>query len=102
MASSSAGVSCGTSTRSDSDSTPPDAQILMTSAPYFSCSRTARRHESAPLHTPSASSYVRTVPRGNAGASQWPPVEPIACTATSMRGPSSMPALIALRRATSM
>lgn len=49
----SAAVSCGTSTASDSDSTPPEAAILMTSAPYSICVRTACAQSSAPLHTPS-------------------------------------------------
>jgi hypothetical protein len=38
---------------SASDRTPPEAQILMTSAPHFIWSRAASRHSSGPLQTPS-------------------------------------------------
>src|SRR3546814_6995074 len=76
IAASSAGVSCGTSTGSDSDSTPPDAQILITSAPYFICRRVARRHSSGPLHTPSSGPDGVTRSGGNGELSQCPPVDP--------------------------
>ena len=102
IAVSSAGVSCGTSTGSDSDSTPPEAQILITSAPYFICRRVARRHSSGPLHTPSSGPDGVTRSGGKGELSQWPPVDPSAWPATNMRGPSVRPPLIALRRATSM
>jgi hypothetical protein len=38
---------------SASDRTPPEARILMTSAPHFIWSRAASRHSSGPLQTPS-------------------------------------------------
>ena len=44
MAAVSSAVSCGTSTGSLSESTPPDTANLITSAPYLSCQRTASRH----------------------------------------------------------
>ncbi len=52
MASISACVSCGLSTGSASESTPPEAMNLITEAPYLICQRTAARHSSAPLQMP--------------------------------------------------
>src|SRR3546814_6885553 len=61
----------------------------------------ARRHSSGPLHTPSSGPDGVTRSGGNGELSQCPPVDPSEWPATSMRGPSVSPALIALRRATS-
>ena len=47
-------VSCGVSTSSDRDSTPPVAHTLMTSAPYFTWKRTASRNPAPPAAMPSA------------------------------------------------
>ena len=54
MASISAWVSCGVSTSSVRERTPPVAHTLITSAPYLTSKRTASRKASAPLAMPSA------------------------------------------------
>ena len=77
IAVSSSSVSCGAATSSPSDSTPPEAHILMTSAPYLMSRRTAWRPWSAPWRIPfSMPGSGPNVLGGNPVLSQWPPVAP--------------------------
>ena len=91
MASISACVSCGLSTGSASESTPPEAMNLITVAPYLICQRTAARHSSGPLQTPFSTPAVGTREGGNGVWSAWPPREPMALTAKIIRGPGTAP-----------
>src|SRR5258707_920521 len=77
---------CVAPTASPSDSTPPVAQVLITSAPYLICSRTAWRICSGPSATPSMGPSCKT-PGRKPFSSQCPPVMPIAWPAVSMPGP---------------
>ena len=56
----SSGVSCGVSTSSASESTPPEAQNLITSAPYLTWNRTASRNPAGPWAMPSAGPSSRS------------------------------------------
>ncbi len=103
MAASSSSVSCGAATSSASDSTPPEAHVLMTVAPYFTFSRTACRASSAPWMIPfSGPDSGPKVPAGKPVRSQWPPVAPMASRATIIRGPGTSPFSMAFRRPTSI
>src|ERR1700687_1932028 len=99
MACISSSVYCGVPGKSPLLSTPPEAQILMTSAPYLTTSRTLARAAQGPSATPS-DLYRNS--EGSKLLSQWPPVMPSAGPETLMRGPSTSPASIPSRRATSV
>ena len=75
---SSACESCGTSTSSVGESTPPVAHVLITSAPYLILKRTAKRAWSGELMTPSSGpvSWLSNPNRRPAPSSQWPPRRP--------------------------
>src|SRR5438067_7497955 len=91
---------CVAPTASPSDRTPPVAQVLITSAPYLICRRTAWRICSGPSATP-VSGDCSATPGRYPFSSQCPPVMPIAWPAVSMRGPIVQPSLMALRKAMS-
>ena len=94
----SSNVNCCAPTLVPLDRTPPVAQNLMTSAPYLIFCLTFAFIAQGPSATPSE---VTSYSKGNKLLSQWPPVTPIEGPDTNIRGPSTSPSLIALRKATS-
>ena len=93
-ASNSAWVSWGVSTSSVSDSTPPVAQVLMTSAPCLMLYRTTARIPSGLLAMLSSMpGSFRSPARSPAVSSQCPPVVPIPFTDARIRGPIDFAAI---------
>ena len=75
----------------------------MTSAPFFTSNRTALRISSGPSAIPwlKPGSCPNSISRKPDVLSKCPPVAPMPKVATNIRGPTTRPLLIELRRATS-